>query len=136
MSVITMKLIYIEKTKKDGGKWYKPMTILNHNGESKWVLLKFDDAVNDKLFKNENQLLKVDGADIEQHLYDFKAWTDDKGKYHEPYLYIKGIKGFEKAVYKSTYTNTPIDINQDLFKLDDDETMPFDTAQGVDANNE
>lgn len=136
MSAITMKLIYIKKTKKDGDAWYKPMTILKNGKDEEWVLVKFDANVNDKLFKNENQLLKVDASDIEPHLYGFKAWTDDKGKYHEPYLYIKNIKGFEKYISKKASNNTPVEVNQDLFQMDEDDTLPFDTNQGVDANNE
>lgn len=122
MSLLKLKLIYLEKTTKDGAnKWFEALTILNNKGAQKWVKVVFGDEVNEKLFKNENQILFVKAENIEPHTFGFKSWQDKNGKWHNPYIKILAVEKFEKAISQTRKAEIPI-INQDLFVIEEDDT--------------
>lgn len=126
MATLKIKLIYLDKANKDNTKkWKEALTILNDKGAQKWVKLVFGENVNEKLFKNENQILFVKPENIEPHTFGFKSWQDKDGKWHNPYIKILAVEKFEKAPTISKKVDEPT-LNQDLFVVEEEETEPVE----------
>lgn len=126
--LIKLKLIFCENTKQDGTKWVQAKTILN---DGRWVNVRFGEEVNEKLFKNKNQLLTVKNDDVEVHL--FEPFTDESGKKVYPFIRINKIIANE--ILKSN--KSKVKATQELFSVDvdeeptptatiDDDVLPFD----------
>lgn len=122
VSTKKVKLIYLPKEKKDGSKWFKPMTIIKgKDGKDNWVLIKFNlENVNVNKFKNKSQILSVLASDIEPHLFGFKKWQDKEGKWHEPYIYINDVVSYKEA--PNNFKSEEPNVDDMCFVCDEEET--------------
>lgn len=131
-----VKLIYIAKDKKDGSKWYKPMTILKgSDNKEHWVLIKFNlENVNVNKFKNKSQILSVLASEIEPHTFGFKSWQDKEGKWHEPYIYINDVVSYKEA--PNTFKNEEPSAEDMCFVCDEEETSATEFNGDLPFNDE
>lgn len=129
--VVKFKVIFVNQKKGDGTTFKKMKTILKVDGKDKWIDIKFDDAVNVKLFKNENQLVTANADDVSKPktLTPYVSKKDGKTKY--PYVFVKNIQGFEKLQYQG---NNEPSIDYEFSIDEENDTMPF--SGGVDGNQE
>ena len=63
--LIKMKVIFVDQKKKDGTTFKVMKTIINDNGKEVWATIKFGDAVNTKVWKNENQVIYAPNIELE-----------------------------------------------------------------------
>ena len=128
-NAIKLKLIFLNKKKQDGTPYKKMMTILKDGEKEVWVEVKFGDDVNEKQFKEENQIITANVNDIRLPI-SLKPYEKD-GKKKYPYIWIEKIISFEKAPFIKT---EPKQAEQSMFKLDDD--LSANVVSGNQLDNE
>lgn len=114
---IKFKLIFVNKTKKDGTPYTKMMTILKDGENEVWCDIKFGESVNEKQFKGQHQLITADLNDVRFPL-DTKPYVSKKdGKTKYPYVWVEKIISSE--VLKGEYKSEP---KQFTFAVDEEDT--------------
>ena len=121
---IKFKLIFLNKKKKDGTPYKKMMTILKDGENEVWVEVRFGDDVNEKQFKEENQIITADVNDVRLPL-SLKPYEKD-GKKKYPYVWVEKIVSFEKA---PSIKGEPKQAEQSMFKLDEETTKEISAVQ-------
>lgn len=127
---VKFKLLYVTNKKKDGTTYIVPKTIIidPKTKEEIWILVKFGDAVNTKLFKNKNQLITAEESKV--HLpKSFVPYVNKEGVTKYPYVWVDDIISFDPLISKGKTAD------QSMFALDDesdsesveiaDEELPF-----------
>lgn len=141
--LIKMKVIFVDQKKKDGTTFKVMKTIINNNGKEVWATIKFGDAVNTKVWKNENQVIYAPNIELENGEKNIKipksfepyiSKKDGQKKY--PYIFIYEIDKAEKLVSNYKPSNNYVDANDITFDLDEEDTehvelpntdgLPFD----------
>lgn len=127
--LVKLKVIFVDVDKHDGGTFKVMKTIINDGGKDKWVEVRFGDAVNTKIWKNENQMVYApnitlaDGSKNIRIPKSFEPFTSKKdGKKRYPYIFISEIEKAEKLVYKSNPSNNYVDADTIDFNIDEEDT--------------
>lgn len=124
-NIIKMKIIFKDKTKKDGSKFTQMLTIMkDKNGNDIWYQVRFGDNVNTKLWKNKNQIIEVENKTMPDgskniRIPDSNKLYEYKGKLKSPYIYIQEVLSYKDAPIKKV--SHDVDPSTATFSVDDED---------------
>ena len=129
-----LKVIFKKVEKKNGGFFYKMLTILKGaNGEDKFVPIRFDNKnVNVAKWENKHQLILVENKEMQDGSKNIRIPKsfepyNYKGEMKYPYVYIQEIKASKPYEYHPKDTESHyVDADDTTFATDDiDENLPW-----------